>query len=178
MINFQKNNILTYSIILLLLINIGVIGMVVFQKCSMHRPKHGCPPPGKDMAENRCMAEFLQQDLKFSKEQMDKYKDLKSQFHPKAKFYFDSLEKLESDFFIELEKPNTDTTKLFSYAQQFSRLQYDLKHQTIEHLIKIKLICSPEQQKKYFNHILENRHCREGMEMPPPDRHSCPEMKK
>ena len=178
MISSSKSTILTYAIILLLLVNIAVIGLVIFQKCSHHKPMDCCPPPGKEMEKNKCMADLLENDMKFSKEQMKQFHDLKSDFHPTAKLYFDSLEKLESDFFGELVKPQTDTVKLYSFANEFGRLQNGLKHQTIEHLIKIKSICTPEQQKKYFNHITKNRHCNAGLGIVPSKKHDCPEMKK
>lgn len=178
MINTSKNSILTYAIIVLLIVNIVVIGLVLYQKCSFHKNMKGCASSSKDMPQNRCLSEFLDKDLKFSKEQMKQFSELKSEFHPNARIYFDSLEMLEADFFKELVKPQTDTTKLYSYANEFGRLQYVLKHQTIQHLIKIKAICTPEQQKKYFDHIMKNRHCREGMEMRPPQKHGCPDMTK
>ena len=177
MINTSKNSILTYGIIVLLIVNIIVIGLFLFQKCNFHQRMTGCSP-SKDMSQNHCLSEFLEKDLQFSKEQMLQFRDLKNEFHPNAKIYFDSLDMLESDFFAELVKPQTDTVKLYSYADEFGRLQYALKHKTIEHLIKIKLICKPEQQKKYFDHIMKNRHCREGMEMRPPRKHGCPDMMK
>jgi periplasmic protein CpxP/Spy len=177
MINTSKNSILTYGIIVLLIINIAVIGLVLVQKCNFHKRMTGCPP-NKEISQNRCLSEFLEKDLQFSKEQMQQFKELKNEFHPTAKVYFDSLDMLESDFFAELVKPQTDTAKLYSYAYEFGRLQYALKHKTIEHLIKIKLICKPEQQKKYFDHIMKNRHCREGMEIRPPSKHGCPDMMK
>ena len=178
MINTSKNSILTYAIIILLIVNIIVIGLVLYQKCSHHKSMPACTPNSRDMSQNRCMSEFLEKDLQFSKEQMKQFGEFKSEFHPIAKTYFDSLDKLESEFFTELVKPQTDTAKLYSFANAFSRIQYGLKHQTIEHLIKIKLICTPEQQKKYFDHIMKNRHCREGMEMRSPEKHGCPEMTK
>jgi hypothetical protein len=181
MINTSKNSILTYAIIVLLVINIVVTGTVLCQKYCHHRKgPDGCQASGKHMDKELCMSEFLHNDLNFSKKQMDQFHQLKSEFHPVAKTYFDSLEMLENKFFTEITKPQTDTAKLYSFAREFGRIQYGLKHKTIEHLIKIKMMCSPDQQIKYFDHITKNRHCREGMEMPPPpgEKHGCPEMKK
>lgn len=177
MIKPTRNGILTYAVIILLIVNIAVTGIVLYQKYCNHRGS-GCSVPGKGMDKNLCMSEFLEKDVKFTDGQMQQFHKLKSEFHPIAKIYFDSLEMLESNFFTELVKPQTDTTKLYSFAQEFSRIQFGFKHQTIEHLIKIKSICSPEQQKKYFDNIMKNRHCREGMEMHSPEKLRCPEMKK
>ena len=178
MITTSKNSILTYAIIVLLLINIIVTGIVLYQKYSNHRKDSCCNEKGKHMDKNLCMSEFLDQDLKFSKAQMQHFQELKNDFHPIAKIYFDSLENLESEFFKVLENPKTDTTKLYAFANEFGRIQYGLKHKTIEHLIKIKLMCSPDQQKQYFDHIMKSRPCREGMEMRPHQKHPCPDMKK
>ena len=178
MINNSKNSILTYAIIILLVVNIIVIGLFLFQKCSSQKHMFGCSHSSKDMSQNRCLSDFLDKDLNFSKGQMQQFDLLKSQFHSDTKTYFDSLDILESEFFTELLKPQTDTNKLYSFADKFSHLQYALKHQTIQHLIKIKLICTPEQQKKYFDHIMKSRHCRAGMDIHPPEKRGCPDMMK
>ena len=178
MINNSKNSILTYAIIILLVVNIIVIGLFLFQKFSSHKLIFGCSHSSKDIAPNRCLSEFLEKDLNFSKGQMQQFSSLKSEFHSDTKTYFDSLDMLESEFFTELLKPQMDTNKLYLFANKFGHLQYALKHQTIEHLIKIKLICTHEQQKKYFDHIMKNRHCRAGMDVRPPEKRRCPDMMK
>ena len=176
MIQTSKNSILTYAIIVLLIVNITVIGVVLFQKCSSHK-QMSCSS-SKEMTQNKCLTDFLENDLKFTKEQMLQFRELKSEFHPNAKIFFDSLNNLESNFFTELVKPKTDTTKLYLFASEFGRLQCSLKQKTIEHLIKIKSICNPEQQKKYFNHIMKNRNCRGGMGMSSTAKQNCSDMSK
>jgi periplasmic protein CpxP/Spy len=177
MINSSKSNILTYAIILLLVVNIIVIGLLLFQKYTSNRSM-GCCPSGKtEMIQNKCLSEFLEKDLKFSKNQMQQFTQLKNDFQLKTNLCFDSLDLLENQFFSEINKPQADTTKLYSYANKFGRIQSELKHQTIEHLIKIKAICNTEQQKMYFDHIMKNRRCHGGMDIRSIGKHGCPNMK-
>ena len=116
MIKASKNGILTYAIIILLIVNIVVTGIVLYQKYSNHKTTRMCSEHGKAMSQNSCMTDFLDKDLKFSDGQMQQFHKLKSEFRPIAKVYFDSLEMLESDFFSELVKSQTDTAKLYSFA--------------------------------------------------------------
>jgi hypothetical protein len=136
-----------------------------------------CSPRGNEMTQNKCMSDFMKDEMKFTEVQMKQFHDLKSNFHPTAKLYFDSLDQLETRFFEEITKPVTDSVKLYSYAAEFSRLQHGLKHKTIQHLLTIKSICNPDQQKMYFEHIMKNRHCRDGLVMRPPGKHGCPDKK-
>ena len=171
--NTSKNSILTYAIIILLVVNIIVIGMVMIPKYCSHRADRCCAANSKDLSQNKCLSKFLEKDLNFSSSQMNQFNELKTDFHTNTKVVFDSLDMLESDFFTELLKPQSDSNKLYAFANKFGHLQYVLKHQTIEHLIKIKKICSADQQQKYFDRIMKNRHCRAGIDMNSAQKQQC-----
>jgi hypothetical protein len=169
-----KKRLIIYLLIFLVIINLTALLTFLYFKWSADKP-HGFPP-GNRFAMHRCISEFCKNELNLSKDQMIKFQKIKSDYHSQANIYIDSLELLRKSMFEELALSQPDKQKLNKIANDIGRLTVTLKLKTIDHFLAIRSICTPEQQKKYFDFIMSKNSCGPGPEHGPgpgPKMHEC-----
>lgn len=173
-------------IIFLLIINLAGLGTLLYHKWSIPGHKKFCckEQVGKNIQDKNvnapCFDDFLKKDLNLKKEQIDKFLELKKQFHEVAQKYMDSIDLEKNAMFEELKKDNPDFKKLKAISEKSGMLFTELKFKTTEHFLNIKSIFTKDQQAKYFGFVEKNSCCNMGqnkMNCPEGKNMSCPEHK-
>lgn len=60
----------------------------------------------------------------------------------------------------ELEKDSWDSTKVLNYTQKINSFEKDMQKAFIQHVLLVKKILNPEQQRVFFNHFRERCRCK------------------
>lgn len=141
----KQNRNLVYTVIVLVIINIAVLLLLWFGK-----PKH------EDLlgVENRVnekvkIQEMLKEELGFSTEQTEKFLELRENHNKKSIELNDELMLVKRKMFEEAmygEKPTISDSLLNLSLEK----QTQLELLTFQHFLKLKQICTPEQQKRLF----------------------------
>ncbi|MBT3208546.1 MAG: periplasmic heavy metal sensor [Bacteroidetes bacterium] len=138
-----KKQLISFAIIFLVVINIATIASFIFHLYSE-----------QDIVittkTNENKGIFLAEELDLSNEQLEKYQQIKSNFHLKT----ENLNKLLSDkttqMFNELSKTDSDTVKLSAIAQEIGEINEKQKRETINQFLEIESICTVEQKEKLY----------------------------
>ena len=140
--NNSKNRILIFLVVFLLLTNIGML--LYFTSFDKHPAKGNRP-------ENRRgpVTSFLQNDLGFSKEQMDMVDSLKKQHRAASKPLFDELGKSKDRFYALIGQPGTSDSVLNAAAAEIGKRQSALDLQFFQNFISFRKICTAAQLPKF-----------------------------
>lgn len=135
-----KNRILLIIIGILLLTNIVLIATLVLK-----------PTPKKGMRGDRysMIANFLQNELKFNKIQLQQYDSLNTQHRIKMKSLFDSLKKDREIQFKELSAQHFSDSAINTTAINTSNKQANIERVMLHHLKEIRELCTPQQLPKF-----------------------------
>lgn len=141
--NNSKNRILIVLVIFLLLTNIAMLlYFTVFDKTD------GKPPRGGDRRGSG-ITFFLQNDLKFSKEQMDMVDSLKKQHRTAMKPLFDELGRSKDSFYHLLGQPGLNDSLLQVSALQIGKNQAALDLQFFQNFMSFRKLCTADQLPKF-----------------------------
>jgi len=127
-------------------------------------PPPGIQPPGGQMQRDGKM--FLAEELKFSKEQTEKFEKLRDEHFNSSRKVIDEMHKSMDDM-MELLKTGGDEKKAEEYASQTSAKQKELQILAFKHFKSIREICD-EKQKEKFDLILKDVTRMMGPQGPPP----------
>jgi Spy/CpxP family protein refolding chaperone len=103
-------------------------------------------------AESRRQGQFgqmLKKELGLSPDQEKKFKEFKTEFDQAITPVFDSLSKKRIAMVKELSKSKPDTAILYSLSDEIGMLHAQLKRKTVDNILKMKGICTPEQLTKF-----------------------------
>ena len=136
MINNSKNNLLTWLVILLIAANVVAIGLFLSGR---NRPPEERGTPGH----------FLVHELGLNTDQQTKLKTLADKHHEASQKIRGEIKDARDHFFELIKQPNVDdSTKNKASAVVAAKLQ-ELELLTFDHFRQVRLICTPEQQKKF-----------------------------
>ncbi|HUS02243.1 MAG TPA: periplasmic heavy metal sensor [Chitinophagaceae bacterium] len=164
--NISKNNLLIWSVILLVIANVAVLVTI----WSTHR-KQG---PGRGTP-----ADYLIKELNLNSDQQNKLRSLAKQHHEQSLKIREGIKSARHDLFKLLQQPAIDDSTKRSAADNVAKDLEQLDLLTFDHFKEVRSICTPEQQKK-FDKIIEDvlqmiasgppgRGPRHGEHMPPPE---------
>ena len=91
---------------------------------------------------------FFRDQLDLSIDQVDIFRDLNRSFNQTAWRITHQLEALRADMVRELGKENPSKKTLESISKHIGELHTELKEETIDYYLKMKVVCSEEQQIK------------------------------
>jgi len=144
----SKSKLLYLIIILLVVFNIGTLSFMWYRELNAPKLQDGRMPP-------KSGKEFLEEELKFSKEQNEKLEKLKEEHSAKIRKIKDEQKDLKDLFFSNLSKPDIDSNKISEIASQIGMSQKQVELATFYHVRKIREICD-ENQKKKFDVIIQD----------------------
>lgn len=134
----KKETLLTISIIFLLILNLGTLAYLFFDKPAP-------PPPRPDR--------LIIEELNFDEEQIEKFEILKKEAH-RAFMEFDSkINDVASVYFALIKKDSFETAAKDSLENVMTAIQKEKADYLFSHFQDIKNICRDEQIEK-FNKIL------------------------
>ncbi|MDD3320542.1 MAG: hypothetical protein PHS59_03770 [Paludibacter sp.] len=142
----NKNNILSWLVVLLLILNITTITTIVIHNYRENNDgqNFSLGSDGQNMLNGR----YMRQVVGFDNEQMGLFRSAKHEFQPTANQIINSIDSIKTEMFRELNNNQTDTNKLNNLSDKIGSLHADLKKETNGFYLTIKSICRPEQQEK------------------------------
>lgn len=139
--------ILRWLIFLLLLVNAVTIGTIVYhqyQEKRMARDIRISTPSGTNLLNGR----YCRQELGFTTEQMDDFRDINQQFRPATMELTWRIDSLKEEMYNQLTGPATDTARLNQLSVEIGDLHGQLKYETYRFYIQLKEISNKDQQGK------------------------------
>lgn len=91
---------------------------------------------------------FFRDQLDLSLDQIDSFREFNRSFNQTAWRLTHQLEALRAEMVRELGKDNPSNKTLGSIAKHIGELHTELKEETIEYYLKMKVVCTEEQQNK------------------------------
>lgn len=141
---FTQNRLLVSIVAVLLLANLALLlYLFVFRK------DHNEHPP------RRPVSEFVQKQLGFSKEQSDKFQQLRDQHKEAVKPLMQEMQKLKDSLFSSLQSPTANDSTARILAGKIGLKQQELELMTYHHFQQVRLICNSDQLPK-FDSLVHN----------------------
>jgi len=176
-----KNRVLYIALAILVLLNLISVGSMWMTRFFGAPPLterfiHQGPPPGMQpgpppgmhpgghMQKDGRM--FLAEELRFSKEQAEKFEKLRDEHFNSSRKVIDEMHKSMDDM-MELLKSGGDEKKAEEFANQTSAKQKELQILAFKHFKSIREICDDKQKEK-FDSILKDVSKMMGPQGPPP----------
>ena len=135
-----KNKVLVTVIGILLLANVA---MLVFFIVGMRRP------PEEPRRQSFSTANYLQKEVGFSEEQLNKFTEIRDREKEKVNVLFDQVRSVKDSFFIMLRDPSISNETLEAASARIGAKQKALDMQVFLSVREIRNICTPEQQAKF-----------------------------
>ncbi len=149
---FNKRKVVILIISVLLAVNIATISTIVYH--TYYRPQH----KSKYWKERRESFNKFWQDLQLTEGQEKVYKDSYNLFLEKTREVQNKQYLVRVKMMDEMSKPEVDTIKLESLAEQSGELHKELKMIINRHVLRIKGVSNDKQYKmmeKVFRHYIE-----------------------
>jgi len=156
----SKNKIFYLLMVVLVIMNLMTIGFLWMYKYNEHKPIQQpplTPPAGKII---------IEQELRFSKEQADKFDKLRNEHHNSARKTVDEIAMLKENLFELIKENGGDDTKATVIADEIGNKQKELDLITYNHFKDIRNLCD-EKQKEKFDLILQDISKMIGPQNPP-----------
>jgi protein CpxP len=104
------------------------------------------------------ITEFLQKDIGFSAEQLQKFGEMKNAHKEKMKPLFENLSKTKEHFYQLMKDPAVAESTLDSGASVIGQKQKELDLQTFRYFKNLRNLCTPDQLSRFdslFPNILQ-----------------------
>jgi Spy/CpxP family protein refolding chaperone len=153
MINKQNRSKVFIAIIAILLVaNIAMVSFFLMKKDGARREKK---PEWKTV-----ISGFLKTEIGFDTVQLKQYDSLSNRHKDNMKKMTDSLRTTKDKQFKELAAANFSDSAMNTVADRSAATQKAMELRMFNHLKKIRLLCTPEQQPKFdslFGKVLNRR---------------------
>jgi hypothetical protein len=146
----NRTNILVWTIIVLVVLNMATIVTVVYNR-NKFTGQEEVTIPDKTDSENASVkysGRYFRDELNLDKEQMKRFSEFNPQFRQNVMAINRSLDAKRHDMLVEMADKNCDTTRLNRISDSIGFLHANLKKQTYMYYLNFKSICSEQQQKK------------------------------
>ncbi len=143
---FLKLRFTTWTVIILSIILLAVVGTMLFFTLSNKSKEQSKEEASRHEGQ---FGQMLRKELGLSSEQEKSFKEFRAEFEQITKPVFDSLAKKRIAMVKELSKSKPDTAILYRLADEIGFLHAQLKRRTVDNILKMKSICTPEQLKKF-----------------------------
>jgi Spy/CpxP family protein refolding chaperone len=134
---FQKNRLIIWILILLIVINISALTSFFILT------KQPAPAPCCTPEEQQCMT--FRDELSLSAEQTLKVNDINKKYTESAEPIAAAIKENRAAILTELEKDVPDTTQLNILTDQLTLLQVKIQRENIKQFGDLKRVCTPEQ---------------------------------
>ncbi len=156
----MKVKILISILLVLIAINLGTIGTYVYLQIfrGKEKPEWKRPHTSRDFRPPRV-------EMNLNQEQRQRLRQLLKEFQQENEKTRQEIWALEKDLFVLLEQDSVSLTEIKMNLQKISERRLKLMEAAVSKMIKAKSFLHPEQQKRFFDFIMESR-----PPLPPPDR--------
>jgi len=137
---FQKNRLIFWALIILVVINISALGSFLLVKKNQV-PANRCAPE-----EQQCMA--FRDELNLTEEQMLLVNAINKNYRESAGPIVLAIKEARTAILTELENEVPDTSRLNSLTNQLALLQMKIQKENIKQYSELKRVCTPEQAQR------------------------------
>jgi hypothetical protein len=141
----QKIKWLVWAVIVLFLMNAVTLGTILYHNYKQDRGID-TTSIANSFSGNAMNGRFFRQALGFNDDQMAVFQEANQRFRPQTMALTLSIDSLKSEMFTEMKKQAADTMKLDSLSKKVGDLHGQLKHETYQFYLKLKSVCSQQQQ--------------------------------
>lgn len=136
---FPKIRFIVITILIITLINVVALALILRHSFNEHRSdRDNDKRSGKGF-------DYLKEKLQLTPEQETLFKNEKDTFFASANKVFDELEKKRLEMISEFMNSNPDTVILYEIASRMGDDHGHLKRHVVNHLLKLRSYCTPEQ---------------------------------
>ena len=140
----NNNKWLTVFILLLVTANIVTLSLLWINKGGKEKEERRLPPPPGGQ-----VFEFINHELKLDSSQREAYRKLRDEHQAKQQLIQDSVRKLKDAFFALLQQPAIADSAVEAGAKRITAMEEQLELITFRHFQQVRVICTPDQQKKF-----------------------------
>jgi Spy/CpxP family protein refolding chaperone len=144
----MKRNVLYSAAIILTVINLFAFGTLLYNRWS------GIPSPSLSEVRDQRI-EQMKGELALSEEQAALLDAYRAAFHAELDSLSQRLVSARTQLAQALSEERLDTTSVSSTLDEIGRVQSAAQRKVISHLLAVKGILSPVQQKKFFAIVLD-----------------------
>lgn len=150
---FNKQRLLIWALIILVVINVTAIGTIIYQNYRFRQ--HTFPPKFdlekfdqnvKDRFDEHEF--FLRKELDLNKDQMTKFREYRRAYFQETRLLMDSLRTKRKQLMKELSNDEPDKAQLMRLSDEIGALHAELKVATVKHFLQMKKTIGPQQQHK------------------------------
>lgn len=149
---FQRNKVVVWVLVGLLVIVMSALGTMVYHRWI-------CPEKSKAIQECGQRCNLLSEELGLSEAQTQSVDKIRAGYRQISMVTADSLRSKRSQLVTELGNESPDTLRLRQLAVEIGMLQTDLINHTINQYLQISRECTPEQREKLSSLYYELMGC-------------------
>lgn len=158
---FTKNRILVGTVILLAAINLAILGTIGFHFLNEKQAVEG-------VAQRPNNYRMMTNELNLTPEQEKMFQNLRQEHSQQTREIRNKLSEHYRFMMRELGSPNPDRTLLDSMANEIALLHKSQQQATIDHFLKVREFCSPEQYQqlhRLFKRMMSRDNMQRGERM-------------
>ncbi len=161
----EKNTkILTGLIILLVLLNLTIVGTVLYNKKEVANYK--AQNTSKIAIPTNHLGQFFKETLNLSNKQHKEFQNIRHQYHENSDIILEKMEKNRNDLLTELGREKSDTIILNILSKNIGFLHTNLKKLTIQYYLDMKQVCDENQRVKLFQTFKTMLNSNDNITMP------------
>ncbi|MBI9069773.1 MAG: periplasmic heavy metal sensor [Salinivirgaceae bacterium] len=138
----KRNRILTWTVIVLLITNLGIIGTIWYQSIDY---KKNVNLDTRNRRNERNNGKFLIDELNLNNEQINYYKQSKSKHYTDIQVVTDSIRSYKRKIHDELFKKDPDTQYIQHLTDSIGRLNAEFEKLNYAHFLELKEFLNKEQ---------------------------------
>ena len=149
---FTQKKTLTRVIIILVILNLSVIGFVVWKSTNTNHEPALFPK-----SDYRDVSGILKKELNLSENQVEQIKQLRVDFFEKEKILVKSIRSERDSMNEEMFNKNTNIELVKSLAKNIADNEYKMEMFRFDQAQQLKAICTTEQLQKFNTLVLQIR---------------------
>lgn len=138
----DKTKLLIFSVIILLLLNLGTLGFLFFSEPKVHLPSSDRRPKPK---------EIIIKKLHFDANQQKKYDKLIHLHRTAINELDDNIRVAKNRLYLQLLKTNIEVITKDSLVDALANYQKQIENTHFKHFQEIKKLCNQEQLEDYYD---------------------------
>lgn len=148
----KQKQLLTWIVIILVLLNLSVIGFLVFQNYKLRNDtvnyNQNTTQYNKPGRNNHAPGAMMNQRFNFNEAQREKLRESAILHRQNMMNYKDSIRLYRGKMMREIAQENPDSNLLNRYFNQIGKYHVEMNRATTRHFIQLKTIASPEQKEE------------------------------
>ncbi len=153
---FTQNKNLIRIVILLVALNLILMGFLAWKEFN-HRPPKDEPALFPKREEFRDVSGILQEKLDLTKPQVVQIQKIRADFFEKEQILALNIRNKKDSMNVEMYNEITNDKLVEKLAKEINKMDLIMTHLRIEQAKSLKAICTPEQQRKMEELVIEIR---------------------